>query len=194
MGGPIERFLTTGQVAGYCGVNFRTVIRWIKKGYLQANRLPGRGDHRISESELIHFLKENDIAVPAEFVQKVATTAPRILIVEDDLPLANSIQRILKLSGYETKIAEGGFEAGLLLSSFQPVVMTLDIHMQGMDGVEVLKVIKKNEALDKVKILIISGDSTGRVQEAMQLGAHAFIAKPFQRADLLKIIDELIQK
>jgi len=62
-----KRTLTTGEIARYCGVNFRTVIRWIKRGYLNAFQLPGRGDNRVEVEDFLIFLKKNNIPIPEEF-------------------------------------------------------------------------------------------------------------------------------
>ena len=59
-----KRILTTGEIAEYCGVNFRTVIRWIKRGHLEAYQLPGRGDNRIKVEDFIHFLDEHKMPIP----------------------------------------------------------------------------------------------------------------------------------
>ena len=197
-----NKFLTTGQVARICGVNFRTVLRWIQKGYLQANRLPGRGDHRISHEELKVFLVKNQMPVPAEMytagkpIPHVATenSVTRILIVEDDLASANSIQRILKSEGYETKIATGGFEAGIQLSEYRPALITLDFHMNGMNGSDVLRLMKESPQFQKIKVLIVSGDTTGKAEASLQSGAHGFIAKPFQRTAFLTLVKDLLKE
>jgi DNA-binding NtrC family response regulator len=175
-------------------VNFRTVIRWVQKGYLTANRLPGIGDHRISVSELLRFLKGNEMPIPASFLAETTEHKSKVLIVDDDLSLARSIQRALKVAGYETKIAKSGFEAGFLLSSFRPEIMTLDIHMNGMNGIEVLNAMNEMVDVIRPKTVIISGDKTGLVSEALGLGAKAFLSKPFQRDELLKVVEELVQK
>ena len=54
----MQRVLTTGEVARFCGVNFRTVLRWIERGQLVAYRLPGRGDHRIKMDDFLAFMAE----------------------------------------------------------------------------------------------------------------------------------------
>ena len=61
-----KQALTTGEVAHYCGVNFRTVLRWIKRGYLNAYQLPGRGDHRIPVDGFLLFLEKHKIPVPED--------------------------------------------------------------------------------------------------------------------------------
>ena len=44
-----KEILTTGDIAKYCNVNFRTVVRWVERGLLKSHKLPGRGDNRIQE-------------------------------------------------------------------------------------------------------------------------------------------------
>ena len=61
-----KQALTTGEVAKYCGVNFRTVIRWIERGHLDAYKLPGRGDNRIPVESFVDFLNNNNMPVPEE--------------------------------------------------------------------------------------------------------------------------------
>jgi excisionase family DNA binding protein len=50
-----KQALTTGEAAKYCGVNFRTVIRWIERGHLDAYKLPGRGDNRIPVDTFVDY-------------------------------------------------------------------------------------------------------------------------------------------
>lgn len=58
--------LTSGEVAKYCGVNIRTVLRWIERGELQAFKLPGkRGDNRIEIDAFVSFLKINNLPIPS---------------------------------------------------------------------------------------------------------------------------------
>ncbi len=61
---------TTGDIAKYLGVNFRTVGRWIKKGYLKAFQLPGRGDNRVTREDFFEFLQEHGMPVPEELQQE----------------------------------------------------------------------------------------------------------------------------
>lgn len=63
-----KQVLTTGEAAKYCGVNFRTVIRWIDKGHLDAYKLPGRGDNRIPINSFVDFLRKNDMPVADELL------------------------------------------------------------------------------------------------------------------------------
>lgn len=116
----MPEMLTTGEAARHCGVNFRTVTRWIERGLLQAYKLPGRGDKRILDEELRRFMLENNIpdhAAPASLPR-------RILIVDDEPAMARAIERTLRRDRFDTTIAANGFEAGALLPTFKPGVMT----------------------------------------------------------------------
>ena len=114
--------LTTGEAAKYCGVNFRTIIRWIERGHLKAYKLPGRGDNRIRVEDFTRFLKETGIPIPAE----LQAHTHNILVVDDDVKMARAIKRVLTRNGYEVQLAHDGFQAGALLEPFKPSLLTLD--------------------------------------------------------------------
>jgi excisionase family DNA binding protein len=63
------QILTTGDLARLCGVNYRTVLNWIKRGYLPTYKLPGRGDNRITVQEALRFMREHDLPIPDELAQ-----------------------------------------------------------------------------------------------------------------------------
>ncbi len=202
----VPEFLTTGQIATYCGVNFRTVIRWIKKGLLQAQRLPGRGDHRVSRVHFLEFLEKNQLLIPETLqptpnpsisssgnLQKNSSTH-KVLIVDDDPITANAIQRVLTINGYQTKTAHDGFEAGRLIESFKPSLLTLDLLMQGIDGIAVLKTLKTESKFDVIKVIVISADSDAKIEEALNLGASKALKKPFSNKELIATVANLIGK
>ncbi|MDO9181263.1 MAG: response regulator [Bacteriovorax sp.] len=181
------KFFTTGQVADHCGVNFRTVIRWINKGYIKANRLPGRGDHRISLDDFISFLNENDFK-SLSLEKNITPNLPKALIIDDEINAANSIGRIFTSNGFNVITAENGFKAGYLLNQEKPQILTLDLNMCDLNGYDVLKIIKGIKLNHKVWVIIISGDSEERLEKAIELGADLYLKKPFLKEDLEKII------
>ncbi|MBV1908273.1 MAG: response regulator [Kangiellaceae bacterium] len=181
--------LTTGEAAKYCDVNFRTVIRWIEKGYLNAYKLPGRGDKRIPRESLVRFLKQHDMPIHADLIE----TNNRVLIVEDEPKMADAIARLLKRAGLQTKIATSGFEAGELLRSYQPAVMTLDIGMPGLSGIDVLKYTKAQQDFAELKIIIVSAQHQSELEECLRLGADLAINKPFENSELIESVSRLIK-
>ncbi|MEO4046343.1 response regulator [Pseudomonas sp. CAU 1711] len=183
----MSEVLTTRQVAHLCGVSFRTVIRWIERGLLQSYRLPGRGDYRVPLGELQRFMLENGIPNAAGSGGEVgeALGARKVLITEDDPGMASAISRVLDRAGYETVVASDGFAAGAMLYRFQPAVMTLDLRMPGLDGLGVLRYLQRANLPFSLKVLVISADSEARQREALELGAHAVLAKPFENEALV---------
>jgi len=182
-----KRSLTTGEIAKYCGVNFRTVIRWIKQGHLKAYQLPGRGDNRIEVQDFLNFLREHDMPVPEEFQER----SRRVLIVEDDPLMARNMQRILRRGGFETQIASDGFSAGTLVKTFSPAVMTLDMKMPRLGGLEVVKFVRGTEGLKDIKILVVSAMPQKDLEEALKAGANEVLEKPFKNEDLLEKVSRL---
>lgn len=179
--------LTTGEAARICGVNFRTVLRWIERGLLQAYRLPGRGDRRVLSGELRRFMLENGIPD-----RSAPTALPRrVLIAEDEPAMAHAIERVLHRAGFDTAIASNGFEAGAMLPTFKPGVMTLDLRMPGIDGMEVLRSLQRTILPAPLKTLIVSADTEARMREALTLGAHGVLGKPFANDELLAAVEQL---
>ena len=88
--------------------------------------------------------------------------------------------------------ASGGFEALKLLNNdpnFKPDYIFLDLNMPGMDGRQTLKEIKKLQHLPDSKVIMYSTSSyEGDIKETKNMGAHAFVSKPSNVADLVKIL------
>jgi len=124
--------------------------------------------------------------LPADAAGKPEAPA-RILIVEDDLSMARAINRVLKQCGYETIFAGNGFLAGSLLHTFRPALMTLDIRMPWIDGLDVLRLLRQTPLPFALRILVISGD-TRCLDDALAAGADAVLAKPFSNEDLVEAV------
>jgi excisionase family DNA binding protein len=180
--------LTSRAAAQRCGVSFRTVIRWIERGTLEAYRLPGRGDYRISTAEMQRFMREHGIPEP----DARHDASKRVLVVDDEAPMARAIRRVLKRAGYETVIASDGFLAGSLLHTFKPRLMTLDLRMPGIDGFGVLRFLRETLPLPSLRILVISGDSEAHLRQALAQGAHGVLPKPFTNEQLLDTVQRLL--
>ncbi|HYD81137.1 MAG TPA: response regulator [Paucimonas sp.] len=180
--------LTTGEAARLCGVNFRTVLRWIERGLLHAYKLPGRGDHRVPIEELRRFMRAHGIPDRSQ----PAAPLRRVLIADDEPAMAGAIERVLRRAGFDTAIAPNGFEAGAMLYSFKPSVMTLDLRMPGIDGIEVLRFLQRVELPVPLKTLVVSADAETRLQEALALGAHGILRKPFINKELLSEVERMV--
>ncbi|MEZ6060791.1 MAG: response regulator [Planctomycetaceae bacterium] len=180
--------LTSGEVAKLCNVNFRTVLRWIERGALPAYKLPGRGDNRIRTQDFLDFLASHQMPVPEQF----RPNSKRILVVDDEAHMARSIRRVLKNEGYDVKTAEDGFRAGTLLGTFAPALVTLDLQMPGLSGFDVMSFIRQTPGLEQVRIVVISGLDSRRLERALEDGADAVLPKPFDNAELIEIVNHLV--
>ena len=175
--------LTTGEIAQYCYMTYRTVLKWIASGKLKAYRTPGNHS-RVEVKDFLDFLKQYNMPVPVEL--RANGIKKRILIVDDDKGMVHAIKRTLATGGkFEIETAYNGFDAGRKLSEFKPDLVLLDIKMPGLDGYEVCSRIRKDTNNKDVKILIISGiiDEEG-AKRVMKLGANDYLAKPFDNKEL----------
>ena len=176
---------TTGEVANFCGVTLRTVINWIKSGKLDAYQLPGtRKDNRVTRDSLIAFMEQNGLPLPNELSEK--KSSPVALIVDDDINMTKSIERILRQLRYETVLAADGFEAGLCFAKNTPTLMTLDLQMPRLDGFTVLEKLKEDNSC---YICVISGMEQTQLEKAKNIRANAALQKPFETTDLVNIAE-----
>lgn len=171
--------MTTGQVAEYCHVSHRAVLKWVEAGKLKAYRTPGKHS-RVSEEDFVRFLKEYNMPVPAQL--QAPDTRKKILIVDDDRGIVHSLQRVLKMNNtYVIETAYNGFEAGKKFAAFKPDFIILDIRMPGLDGYEVCANIRSDPNNSHIKILILSGiNEPQEIQRILDLGANDFMHKPFK--------------
>lgn len=171
-------------------MSFRTVLRWIERGELKAYKLPGRGDHRITIEDFMEFLSRNSIPVPAGLRGRTR----RVLVVEDEQAMSLFLSEALKDAGYEVQTAVDGLEAGAQLVSFQPDVVTLDLHMKGLSGHRVIELIRSRPALKRMQILVISGMPIEEIDSALREGADDALQKPIELPALLERVGKLAAK
>jgi DNA-binding response OmpR family regulator len=104
--------------------------------------------------------------------------AKHILIVEDELSMQRALKNRLEQSGYAVATANDGEQAIAAIRASMPDLVLLDLIMPKLDGISVLREIKKDEKLSAVSVIILTNLSTGdKVAEAMQLGTFDFLVK-----------------
>jgi len=112
----------------------------------------------------------------------------RVLVVDDQRKVLRFLEIDLRFHGFEVITTTSGKEALELVESINPDIMLLDIVMPGMDGFEVLNQLR---AFSQVPVIAFSASITNH-DEAMQLGANAFISKPFKVEAMLDSINQLL--
>ncbi len=103
--------------------------------------------------------------------------AESILIVDDEVPILNSLSKILEDEGYDVTVAKSGAEALKLMTTEPPDLLLLDIWMPEMDGLETLR--RAREQAPRVPVMMMSGHgSIETAVKAIKLGAYDYIEKP----------------
>jgi two-component system nitrogen regulation response regulator NtrX len=111
---------------------------------------------------------------------------PRILVIDDDAAIRDSLRMTLEYAGYELVGAATGQEGLALVERDQPDLVLLDIKMPGMDGMEVLTRLRAMN--DALPVVMISGHgTTATAVEAIKKGAVDFLDKPFESTDRLLV-------
>ncbi|MFY9167909.1 MAG: sigma-54 dependent transcriptional regulator [Desulfomonilia bacterium] len=117
----------------------------------------------------------------------------KILVVDDEIGIRESLQKILSKEGFSVETASNGDEAFKILRRGGIDLLITDIRMAGMDGVELLKVCKSVSPFTEV-IIITGYASVDTAVDSMKQGAYDYITKPFKKADILKAINKAIEK
>lgn len=125
---------------------------------------------------------------------QVSNEMARILIIDDDVQILDMLRQTLEHEGYEVMEAPNGKEGVRLYREDQADLIITDIIMPEKEGIETIMEIKRD--FPDVKIIAISGggrvDPEEYLHMAEKLGAKRTFAKPVEREDLLKAIQELI--
>lgn len=111
---------------------------------------------------------------------------PRILVIEDDGSIRALLTALLEREGFDVKTAMDG-EAGLAaVYEHDPDVVLLDIGLPRLDGLEVTRRLRANRATRALPVILLTARaSIDDMVAGLDAGADDFIAKPFQRPELL---------
>jgi CheY-like chemotaxis protein len=121
-----------------------------------------------------------------------AIDPPSVLVVDDEPQVVWVLQFSLEAEGYTTYAASNGIEALSEISQHRPSMMVLDIMMPGMDGWTVLEEMLKLPDDQRPRVVIVSALSSLRDRaKAAELGADAYVPKPFNVEDLLEVLHGL---
>jgi DNA-binding response OmpR family regulator len=120
------------------------------------------------------------------------TSEKSILLVDDDPSIVQMTTLLLEQAGYGVRSAHSGEEALLCVRDTVPQLILLDVTMPGMDGWEVLRLLKSDEATSSVPVVMFSVKYEIRDKvHALQQGAHDYITKPFSTEDLLARVERI---
>ncbi len=115
-----------------------------------------------------------------------------ILIVDNASFMRSSLKAVCEQAGHKVVgLAANGKEALRLYRELRPDIVTMDILMEEMDGIEALEGIKKNDPNARV-IMISAVGLEAKMEEASRLGAAGYIRKPFKTAEIIREIERVL--
>jgi two-component system response regulator MprA len=121
-------------------------------------------------------------------------SAMKILVVDDERAVRESLRRALELEGYEIELAEDGQEAlALLKSQAEPDAVILDVLMPGLDGLEVCRRLRNDGS--RLPILMLTArDAVENRVAGLDAGADDYVTKPFSLEELLARVRALLRR
>ena len=120
---------------------------------------------------------------------------PKILIADDEKNLVIMLQRILKKKGYAVAVANNGLQAVEQANQFKPDLILLDIKMPGMDGIQVLKELRRNLRFMDTPIVVLSAKGQPHeINAGLVAGADIFLCKPVMFDEIFNTIQNLLFK
>ncbi|MEJ7824991.1 MAG: response regulator transcription factor [Solirubrobacteraceae bacterium] len=118
----------------------------------------------------------------------------RILVVDDEPTIAEIVSRYIERAGYETRIAADGHAALARASTWHPDLVVLDLMLPGIDGLEVMRLLRENGGPRVAVILLTAkGEQSDRI-DGLRLGADDYVVKPFSPAELVARVEAVLRR
>jgi len=121
------------------------------------------------------------------------TVKPRVLVVDDDKAVRESLRRSLEFNGYDVALAADGADALAGIAQSNPDVVVMDLMMPRLDGLEATKALRA--AGNDVPIIVLTArDAVGDRVEGLDAGADDYLTKPFALDELLARLRALLRR
>jgi CheY-like chemotaxis protein len=119
----------------------------------------------------------------------------RVLIVDDDRVIQQLLEVNLELEGYDVvATASDGQEALEKIAKLKPDIVILDIMMPKMDGMAVCRHLKADPELAHIPVILLSARAQDLdIRDGLEIGANAYLTKPFDPVELLDVVSRLLK-
>lgn len=125
----------------------------------------------------------------------MATKSKKIVVVEDEPDTAEMFAEMMRLSGYQVLKSYGSQAAMSVIAQEKPDAVVLDVMMPDVSGLEVLRFMRKDPALAKVPVIMVSAKSLpSDIRIGLDEGASVYLTKPVAYLELKKAVENAIQK
>jgi cyclic di-GMP phosphodiesterase len=124
--------------------------------------------------------------------RRVITT--RLLVADDDLPVAELLRRMLVSDGYVVEVVHDGLAALQAVQQRKPHLALLDVNMPGINGIDICRRVKRDPASRLTPIVLITGMAQRESRiEGLEAGADDFLSKPVDMQELLARVRTLVR-
>ncbi|MER7934392.1 response regulator [Streptomyces sp. NPDC093272] len=117
----------------------------------------------------------------------------RVLVVDDNKVIRQLIRVNLELEGLEVVTAADGAECLDVVHQVQPDVITLDVVMPRLDGLRTAALLRADPRTQDLPLAIVSACTQYEVESGLDAGVDAFLAKPFEPSELVRLVRELME-
>ncbi|MDM1708551.1 Hpt domain-containing protein [Thiopseudomonas alkaliphila] len=125
--------------------------------------------------------------------QPTQTDQPHIMVIDDSITVRKVTSRFLERNNMQVSTAKDGVDALNQLQEKLPDLLLLDIEMPRMDGFEVAKLVRHDQRLKHLPIVMITSRTGDKHRErALSLGVNEYLGKPYQEEQLLEVIQQLL--
>ncbi|MFC7304814.1 PleD family two-component system response regulator [Streptomyces monticola] len=115
----------------------------------------------------------------------------RVLVVDDNKVIRQLIRVNLELEGFEVVTAADGAECLDVVHQVRPDVITLDVVMPRLDGLRTAARLRSDPRTRNTPVVIVSACTQYEVESGLDVGVDAFLAKPFEPAELVRVVGQL---
>ncbi|WP_434596648.1 response regulator [Streptomyces sp. A5-4] len=130
----------------------------------------------------------------ATYSRVVAGASGRVLVVDDNKVIRQLIRVNLELEGFEVVTAADGAECLDIVHQVCPDVITLDVVMPRLDGLRTAARLRDDPRTSHLPVAIISACTQYEVESGLAAGVEAFLSKPFEPADLVRLVRQLAHR
>jgi CheY-like chemotaxis protein len=115
----------------------------------------------------------------------------RILVVDDNIDAARSLEMLLRSLGHETRVVHDGAEALRAVPGYRPHIVLLDIGMPGLDGYEVARRLRAMDGGEALRIVAVTGwGQEADREKSREAGFDLHLVKPVEPGELVRVLDE----
>ncbi|WP_420035555.1 response regulator [Streptomyces sp. cg28] len=118
----------------------------------------------------------------------------RVLVVDDNKVIRQLIRVNLELEGFEVVTAADGAECLEVVHQVQPDIVTLDVVMPRLDGLRTAARLRADDRTRDLPIVIVSACTQYEVENGLDVGVDAFLAKPFEPGELVRVVGQLRER